>query len=259
VRDNQPLLRITPWPSQVVEPVPVDRWGAVLFEDGSILWRGQPKLNPVPLPDEFVLRQLLDVDLGSPEAVVEFVNEHGPILRVWSLEPSFGERHWTDAEGVRHDVGDHGMAGPLADPNVTHVLDVVAYLRKARELVDVLTRHQGGDELSPHEWGEFAEALNHGLDTYSVRVEATFDGYSRHAPRPDLYSAMCLQVFNMLVEDLPVRRCANETCGRHFYRQLGRAQHGQHRLEGVRFCSKTCAKAQTQREYRRRNRKGKNS
>ena len=66
---------------------------------------------------------------------------------------------------------------------------------------------------------------------------------------------MALQFFNDVAAQTPYARCANETCGKLFVRQLGRAEHGQHRFKGVKYCSASCASAQKQREYRRRLRK----
>jgi hypothetical protein len=70
---------------------------------------------------------------------------------------------------------------------------------------------------------DFATALTYGLKPFHARAEfrPADDAYSFEAPHPDLYSAMCLQLFNLIVEDLPVRTCANETCGRRFVRQVG--------------------------------------
>jgi hypothetical protein len=67
-----------------------------------------------------------------------------------------------------------------------------------------------------------------------------------------LYAVCCLELFNHLMEHAQVRRCANERCGRPFARQRGRAEHGQYRLRGVKYCSTYCARAQAQRAYRRR-------
>lgn len=69
-----------------------------------------------------------------------------------------------------------------------------------------------------------------------------------------LYSICCLELYNHIVERLPYRQCANETCQRLFVRQSGRAKLGQHRTLGVKYCSHECARAQAQREHRRRKR-----
>jgi hypothetical protein len=70
----------------------------------------------------------------------------------------------------------------------------------------------------------------------------------------NLASALMVQLHNLIVDGLDIRRCANETCGRPFTRQRGRALKGQYRNSGVIYCDAACAKAQMQREYRRRNR-----
>ncbi|MFD9123567.1 hypothetical protein [Kitasatospora sp. NPDC059571] len=63
-----------------------------------------------------------------------------------------------------------------------------------------------------------------------------------------------LQLYNHLAEGAAVRTCANHNCGRDFVRQRGRANYGQHRTTGVKYCSRECARAQAQRDLRRRRR-----
>jgi hypothetical protein len=69
-----------------------------------------------------------------------------------------------------------------------------------------------------------------------------------------LYSICCLEIYNHLIEQASYRRCQNERCGRLFVRHVGRARFGQHRTRGVLYCSHSCARAQAQRELRRRRR-----
>ena len=69
-----------------------------------------------------------------------------------------------------------------------------------------------------------------------------------------LYPVCCLELYNHIVEQAQLRTCTNETCGRLFVRQSGRAMHGQNRTTGVMYCTAQCAKAQAQRMYRRRKR-----
>lgn len=76
-----------------------------------------------------------------------------------------------------------------------------------------------------------------------------------HAPPPvRLYQVCALELYNHICEQATYRICANETCRRKFVRQEGRAEHGQHRTKGVKYCSMECARAQAQRAHRRRQR-----
>lgn len=71
---------------------------------------------------------------------------------------------------------------------------------------------------------------------------------------PSLYSVVVSQIFNHIAERAPYRRCANESCGRVFVRQVHGAAEYAPRLEGVKFCSAGCREAQKQRKSRRRKR-----
>lgn len=79
-------------------------------------------------------------------------------------------------------------------------------------------------------------------------------------PAVHLFEACALELFNHIAEDATYRTCANETCGRIFVRQQGRAQYGQNRTAGhLLYCSASCARAQAQRRYRRRHRQPQDS
>lgn len=73
---------------------------------------------------------------------------------------------------------------------------------------------------------------------------------------PTVYTVCALQIVNDLHEGATTQVCQNESCGRTFTKQRGRGSYGVHRTKGVMYCSKECAKAQAQRELRRRRRKG---
>ncbi|MFD0078681.1 hypothetical protein ACFVIY_40555 [Streptomyces sp. NPDC127166] len=88
--------------------------------------------------------------------------------------------------------------------------------------------------------------LNSSLDPFSIGVGSMTDRY------PTVLSVAFLQLYNHLAENATIRTCANETCRRSFVRQCGRAEYGQNRTSGVKYCTRECPRAQAQRELRRR-------
>lgn len=210
------------------------------------------------LPHEVFLRELLDLDLTSGEEVVEFLSCFGMIADRYppGLLPF-----------------EHRQAAPPEEPEAVsnHLVDATLFLKTARLLTlhwlavlerdsiesawaaEGLTFAVAGDEAA---WMYFVECLNYGLRVFTVRVERPgwVPGVDQGAPRPDLYSALCLQLANHISDNAPVRRCANEACRRAFVRQRGGAEYGQYRTAGVIYCSPTCGNSQWQRDHRRRKR-----
>jgi hypothetical protein len=110
-------------------------------------------------------------------------------------------------------------------------------------------------------WRNFTEITDAALRDFHVRVSVATDSQPESAiggVHTTLYSAAMLQLVNDLAEEVPYLTCANETCGRPFVRQRGRSEYGGNRMRGVLYCSNTCARAQYQREKRRRDRAAQN-
>ena len=70
----------------------------------------------------------------------------------------------------------------------------------------------------------------------------------------DLFNVLCLALANDIADGADFKKCANETCDKIFTRHRGRAAQGKYHMTGVKYCSVECARAQKQREYRRRQR-----
>jgi hypothetical protein len=101
---------------------------------------------------------------------------------------------------------------------------------------------------------ELVEHVHADLAPFTVRVEVDGDGRRYGLDRPEVtaYSAMMLQVVNDVAAHTAWHVCENEPCGRLFARQQGRAEAGQYRERGVKYCSKNCARAQVERMRRRK-------
>ncbi len=157
------------------------------------------------------------------------------------------------------------------DRNDLAPLEVVsAHVRTLRSLIAHWHAHQDGQSSAiPAAWTDngfrkprspsmawewWSDHLNAALTPFTVRVEVSCDGITSGSGHQlvTAYSAMALQVRNDVAQGTPWRVCANEPCDILFARQLGRAEAGQYREKGVKYCSKNSAKAQVERERRRR-------
>lgn len=259
-RHEQAQLGITPWPGVPV-PLPPIAHRPVTLVEGEFLWMPPPTTYR-EVPEELFLRGLLELEVDDPGQVAAFLDEFGMI----AMEYDYRAVLPMPVVRVLNAAAQH----PLAD-RARHVLHATWYLKTARALVRHWIAHENDEPLAPvwhseeigvgvqydrDAWPLFAERINAGLRNYHARVEVpsqVLDGMFG-APELGLYSGLCLQLLNHIAEAMPARWCANETCGRLFVRQQGRAEYGLYHTKGVIYCSKSCARAQAQREYRRRNR-----
>ncbi len=240
--------------------------------EGGVLKWGQ-WIEPRELPEEWVLRQLGNANLDDDGEVVAMLQDFGTITSSFYLPGLVPE----DRRAL--------LAHPHAPPYVgaegeaflsnwwrQHggtIEDVRWWLKMARVLTRIWSETMFDRPAAPAlaaegfldlnteagAWWHFTTALNIGLQPFQARVEhevKVLPGVTLGFPIVDLYSAACRQIFNLIVEDGTARLCENETCSVVFVHQLGGSRYGQYHKTGLRFCSPACARMETQRQYRRR-------
>jgi len=265
---SNPRFRVTVWPtaSRAIPPVA----GVVAdLVDGAI--RYLQGAADVELPPELAIREIPRLASSDAAVLLAFTNQWGPLTQ------PFGDA--AALLPVRERQQYQGPVGQYLAP-----LEVVSHHVRALRAVILhwwaYEQHRDDDIVKawtssgfadpgalgaahPIEvaWDWWADHVNAALApfTVGVAVESTDGDQGRkhgwNRPVVTAYSAMMLQVLNDVASETAWRTCANEPCGRIFARQQGRAEYGQHRSTGIRYCTRECARAQGERE-RRRARKG---
>ncbi len=273
---KRPQLRITTWPSAPV-PVPEIEVNPDVRVHGERLYFGADVNKPReyrPPPDQLYLFELADLDLSDVEAVAGLCRTLGPIapLRRRADLPPGRPGTW------RREMLLHAMRyGRTWEPTDAqdddfigiepHVDELTYRVRVLRQLTQHLHAHAAGAAVGEawpdcdndyEAWRRFSTLTDAALSPFRLRVmvDVGHSDFNVGEPHPALYSIAVLQMFNDFVEQVDFRICAAEKCGRTFVRQRGRSQ-SYSRTTGVIYCSATCANAQAQREWRRKQREKK--
>ncbi len=259
------------WPGDPVPVPPVPVWDIRVHEEHWVELVGAPR--QVELPADFYLKEMSARRPQTREQVVDFVAQWGrvadldwrdrPLGEVWMRQIAeqnaladgrLPRGKFLNLERMRiaEKVGLSTAHAYAMKQRVVHIAEIEDRFEAANWMAGRFTERQDGVERDQVIWDLFAEQLNAALSAFQVRINI---GGARSVVLPELtaYSVSALQMANDLATRAVLRRCENEVCPNVFTRQRGRAEHGQHRTVGkLKYCDKYCAKAQGERERRRK-------
>lgn len=283
--DEISQFRITVWPGRKL-PVPAVKVNSVVLinrakhEEFLKYEPGTLEDKEIALPEDFYLRELLDLDLSDSQSILAFSKAFGRLGSPgWKDLPVTGYRRSSPPgliDRVQKDFLEaFGFTHPLDKVEFVPIEDFKLHAAVLRDIVRIWLSIKGEISFGEmvHEWenglhpppqnksesAAYLEAfLNAGLWPFQAHLTVAYpeDGRPESPfPRfgsPSLFSTVCLQLANDIAENATYRRCANEACGRIFSKQRGRSEYGQYKSSKVIYCSAHCARAQTSRNLRRR-------
>lgn len=288
---SQDEVRFRVWPGQALEPIPVRIPDCSLEIGGRVILARSGDRRPALLPSDFFIRELLAFDADDSEALLGFCNAYGlPVEPDYSgegaldevlspLAEDFRARLATIAESLSLPEGSLDQAvfatfmkeeaEPLGPSDSMYSLHAVRRsLSRLRNMArmwlairDVIPWRQLREEWEPlpEPMGDTPEAAAGFLSMYLTNGLSPFHAWvsddpnsPMNQPSVGLYPAVCLQLYNAIAEWNPIRECAR--CSSLFERQRGDSGEAswKPRMEGVEYCSRSCAKAAATDEYRKR-------
>ena len=265
----------TQWPDRRLRVPSVLVTRITVIEGRGLAYSARDEdVHSVELPDEFFLRELMDLDVRDLGAFIQFQREYGRLESqrhidgIIPIEYEEGPHgHYPDSRSLARagapaalgrlrpphrelSAAGRGLRGGAGPPGCRAGVALSERQDGLRSVAGELGERHVPRPKSPEDAvSHLSEVLNFGLMPFSpwVRFEGIPLGVGEgwQEPFEGLFGAVCIQLFNALLEVVPVSKCANENCKRFFQKQRGRAQSpiDQRWTKSVEFCTAHCAQA----------------
>lgn len=249
------------WPGEARE-LPSIGVVPIVERGGRVEWSTSDRPRRATLPDDFVIREAVEA-----EDVVTFMREWGLLARA---QDELGSLPDDDRPAIPASAGGATRRAPsISLRSAEHHLRVLRALAR-HYLADAVGDEAGvveawaGEGFTPAQdawtpWYWWTNHVNAALRAFPMYVDFTDRDERVHllqTPSPTTYEVAVLQLAQMATGGRKVLRCANERCQRAFTRQRSarRQYSGTEHATGLKYCSRECAKAQSERDRRARRR-----
>ena len=272
---NKTRFRVTAWPDRIAIPHRFDA-SYTLDVTASALVYAQGSSRVAPGHETYLA--LYALDLTQPKKILEFANKYGHLDGVelnFRLDEAYPDGPLIDpgpdADTLAAEREMLMRANPTGDG--FELLEDFRYAAKTLNQLTTAWRIISGQAEADSSSGERPESPEDATGLLQSRLPALLGRFIPRlaiqdqagetlgmpevaiaplAPPPYLFEICAAELFNHITSQASYKTCANETCGKLFALQTGRAVHGQHRRTGVKYCSAACSNAQSQRRSRRR-------
>lgn len=273
---------MTVWPNRLPAVSEVTGFSPYRLDGDLLKLDLDAQITTHKIPNELYLRELFELDTGDLDQVLGFVNTYGrlghplpkdtfldgeklatvmdrQIIRLFgSTVPDFRDLPWDEwwAETDKH--SGVSALGPIEraifdTTGIQHIDAFRGWVLAFQRLTRLYQQFQDG-QTNESEMVKLGIVITDLMTPFSPVLitsgadDETWSPTQEMSPR--LENVLALQIFNHIAEGDVYHVC--EFDNRRFVHQRGRAERGQYRSTGVKFCSTQCAKAQASRDYRRR-------